>query len=352
MRVLAEEFPPAYTPGPDIRHGEQTVDIGPVRPFIQDDTAALEESLRRRRQMGPPGILGANRQQAWGFGGSGRGGPGNMSLSGLLIELLTVGGVRSSPGRSQHRPSLLSSPRGRPVTPMQPQLTGTPILPPPTGDPHIFVQPTATPAMGTSRGRWDQYPGQRGAPRSGLHIVTPPVHPSSLQTRRSSPSIHTALSESELPVTRLPDPRPTAHVTSGRPLLHDGRVLVYPLGYECPKCTSYSFAFASIESVVTRFASTTGHNRGYRPLRGPAFQGTPSALVPGDPLNRVETAGVAMREATKGLWCTRTGRETQTAQEGQITNDPFRTRLPMPGPLLLLPPRPLYTRERPLLRVP
>lgn len=32
-----------------------------------------------------------------------------------------------------------------------------------------------------------------------------------------------------------------------------------------------------------RFASTTGHNRGYRPTRGLAFRGTPSALVPGDP---------------------------------------------------------------------
>ena len=29
---------------------------------------------------------------------------------------------------------------------------------------------------------------------------------------------------------------------------------------------------------------TTGHNRGYRPLRDAIFQGTPSALIPGDPL--------------------------------------------------------------------
>lgn len=37
------------------------------------------------------------------------------------------------------------------------------------------------------------------------------------------------------------------------------------------------------EPVITRFASTTGHNRGYRPTRGLIYRGTPSALVPGDP---------------------------------------------------------------------
>jgi hypothetical protein len=33
---------------------------------------------------------------------------------------------------------------------------------------------------------------------------------------------------------------------------------------------------------MTEWASTTGHNRGYRPMRGSAFRGMPSALVPGD----------------------------------------------------------------------
>ena len=37
------------------------------------------------------------------------------------------------------------------------------------------------------------------------------------------------------------------------------------------------------EPVITRFASSTGHNRGYRPIRSSAFRGTPSALVPGNP---------------------------------------------------------------------
>jgi hypothetical protein len=42
--------------------------------------------------------------------------------------------------------------------------------------------------------------------------------------------------------------------------------------------------FPSLTPVTMRFTSTTGHNRGYRPLRDSAFQGIPSALIPGDPM--------------------------------------------------------------------
>ena len=283
MRVLAEDLPPAYTPGPDTRHGERTVDIGPVRPYIRDDTAALEESLRRRRQMGTvSGIPGATRQQAWGYGSRGRPGMGHIGLSGLLIELLTAGGVRNSPGQSQQRPSLLDGPRSRSGTPLQSQLTGTPVLPQPTGGSYISRPPTGMTFVGTSRERWDQYPGQRSGPRGMPRVPAPPAHPSSLQNRRSSPSTYTTIPEIQQPMARLTDPRPTAIATTGRPLLYDGRVLAYPLGYECHKCTSFSFA-CCYEPVVTTFVSTAGHNRGYRPLRGLVFHGTPSALVPGDP---------------------------------------------------------------------
>ena len=280
MRVLAEDLPPAYTPGPDTRHGERTVDIGPVRPYIRDDTAALEESLRRRQQMGNvPGIPGATRQQVWGYGSRGRGGMGHMGLSGLLIELLTAGGVRNSPGQSQHRPNFLDSPRGRTAVPLQSHLTGTPLPPQPTGGSYFSRPPTGTPPLGTSRGSWSQYPGQRSTPMSP---PPPPVHPSSPQIRRPTPPTNATLPEIQQPMARLTDPRPTAFPTSGRPLLYDGRVLVYPLGYECPKCTPFSFG-CLCEPIITTFAPTTGHNRGYRPLRGLAFRGTPSALIPGDP---------------------------------------------------------------------
>ena len=221
MRVLAEDLPPAYTPGPDTRHGEQTVDIGPIRPFVRDDTAVLEDSLRRHRQMtGMPG--GETRQEAWGgYGSRGRGGPGQMSLSGLLLDLLAAGGVRNSLGRSQYRTGVWDSPRSRATTSLQPQLTGTPLPPQ-----YVARQPTGTPPMGTPRG-WSQYPGQGSTSSSSLNVPSPPAHSSSSQTQRSSSS--------------MTDARPTARATPGRPLLDEGRVLVYPLGYECPKCTSYSF---------------------------------------------------------------------------------------------------------------
>lgn len=31
--ALNEELPPAYTPGPSVYEGEQTVELGPARPF-------------------------------------------------------------------------------------------------------------------------------------------------------------------------------------------------------------------------------------------------------------------------------------------------------------------------------
>jgi hypothetical protein len=253
MRVLAEDLPPAYTPGPDTRHGEQTVDIGPIRPFVRDDTVALEESLRRRRQIGNmSGNSGATRQQPWGYGSSGRAGPGSMGLSRLLVELLTGGGVRNSPGQSEYRPNLLDSLRGSVATPIQPQLTGAPVLPQRTGGPYGSRPPTGTSPMGPSRGTWDQYPGQRGAPRSMAHFL--PL-PSSLQTQRSSSSTHATPRESLQPVVRLTDPRPTALATSGRPLLLEERVLVYPLGYECPKCTSFSFTYPRYNEIYFDYRS-------------------------------------------------------------------------------------------------
>ena len=255
MRVLAEDLPPAYTPGPDTRHGEQTVDIGPIRPFIQDDSAALEESLRRRRQMrGISEYPGETRQQAWGYGGRGRGGPGSMSLSGLLFELLTAG-ARGSPGRSQFRPSVWDTPRGGATPPLQPQMTGTPVPSQPTGGSYISRQPTGTSPMGTPPRRgWSQYPGQDSAPNSTLNVPPPPVHPSSPQIRPSSSSARMAFPESQQPVTSITDARPTAQASPGRPLLHDGRVLVYPLGYECPKCMYY-FTACFHEHLITEFCS-------------------------------------------------------------------------------------------------
>jgi hypothetical protein len=256
MRVLAEDLPPAYTPGPDVRHGEQTVDIGPIRPFVQDDTAALEESLRRRQRRGASGYPGATRQQGWGYGAGGRGEPGYMGLSGLLIELLTSG-VRNSPGRSQHRPSFLGTPGGSVTTPIRPQMTGMPasplrsLTPQSTGGSYISRQPTGTPPLGSQRVQWGQYPGQRSAPSGVLNVPPPPVHPLAPPSRRSgssTTSAHRSFPEIQQSAIPMIDARPTIRANAGRPLLHDGQVLVYPLGYECPKCTSSSL-FASMTSL-------------------------------------------------------------------------------------------------------
>lgn len=43
------------------------------------------------------------------------------------------------------------------------------------------------------------------------------------------------------------DGRPTVYPAAGHPLLNDGKVLVYPKGYKCDKCT---FAFVSDHSTI------------------------------------------------------------------------------------------------------
>ena len=345
MRVLAEDLPPAYTPGPDTRHGEQTVDIGPIRPFVQDDTAVLEESLRRHRQMGGmSGYPGPTRQQAWGSRGAGRGGLGQMGLSGLLFELLTGGGMRNAPGRSQLRPSVWNPPRGRVTTQLQPQITGTPVPPQPTGGAYISRQPAGTPPMGTPRRGWSQYPGQATASSSTLSVPPPPIHPSSPQTRRPSASTSGPFPQIQQPMTRATDARPTARATPGRPLLDDGRVLVYPLGYECPKCTSYSFAYFH-DPVVITLASTTGHNRGFRPMRGSTFRGTPSALVPGDPSKPCRKCWDRYARSYEGPLVFADWEGNTDGTGGTNYQRPISDRPPMPeASVLAPPPSPAHSR--------
>jgi hypothetical protein len=185
---LAEELPPAYTPAADTRHGEATIEYGPRRPYQQ-----------------PP---------------------------------------------SQLPPHVRPNHTG-PMSTLWSQLTGqTPV---PTGS-----------------SRWSGYPGHQPfrpgpshATQSSSHLQVP-IHPSpatsefarDFYTAGYQPDLAHSAPASPRTYSPPPGPPPTSSSSSnhddrqptsvpkpGHPLLKDGRILVYPKGYDCPKCESVCFAF-------------------------------------------------------------------------------------------------------------
>ncbi|KAF7320651.1 hypothetical protein HMN09_00149900 [Mycena chlorophos] len=221
--VLNEELPPAYTAGPDTRHGEHTLEIGPARPF--------QQAPRQPRQMeqghgyGYPGSMSragaapAPRQQtpseaSW-----------NRSPVGLLSQLtdhIVTNLERSissavSPGRNNNE-FRYAPPSGAPPD-------GGPRSAPPAPAPQLsefardFYATTQVPPGGFS-----DVSGARNLsaePRSAYPL--PPGQP---------PSGGAGIPD---------DGRPTTTPVPGHPLLHGGKMLVYPAGVECSKCNNTGY---------------------------------------------------------------------------------------------------------------
>ena len=69
--LIAEELPPAYTPAPDVLHGESTIELGPRRPFQQPQTVPREYLSPADWQRGHrPNASTGNWGQYPGNGGS------------------------------------------------------------------------------------------------------------------------------------------------------------------------------------------------------------------------------------------------------------------------------------------
>ncbi|KAL1694146.1 hypothetical protein GGG16DRAFT_47743 [Schizophyllum commune] len=274
-----DEDPPDYTPTPDYRHGEETLEYGPARPFQRPQHTAQgyhgwSPQAQRPQPSGaylsphPTGVFLSPQPT-----GSGRRpSPGGLlgqlasAVDRALENLATPPGSTYGPGYGQRppqppippispmppRPPM--SPMGRPPMPPQPPrpppAPGAP-PPPPLHPQHTGLRPENTglrpqptgsapprPESDFARDFYaagpvevDGIPQSASTPHLSAFADSSPTatSPSSSHSRNASnPSASPSASSTNL--------RPTTTPTPGHPLLRDNRVLVYPAGVECPKC--------------------------------------------------------------------------------------------------------------------
>lgn len=218
--------PPPYTPRADPLQGETTVEFGPSRPFQPPPAPPVQPSPHPRPT--PSGFLSPHPT---GSSHRSRGGlwqqlseqidqianqierhATGLSSRTYVSPQRTGASWSSYPGQSLNRPSSSTVPTSPPSAPAPP-------LPP--------RRPPSSPVTvpeGTSDFARDFYAAGTG---DGL-VSSPEENRTSNQT-----------SQDPAPPPRHPpeEQGPTTTPVPGRPLLHDGQLLVYPKGHQCEKCT-------------------------------------------------------------------------------------------------------------------
>ncbi|EIN06356.1 hypothetical protein PUNSTDRAFT_145608 [Punctularia strigosozonata HHB-11173 SS5] len=218
--VLDAEPPPAYTPTPNPYEGESTVELGPRRPF----------------QQAPPPLQIISPQ-----------GTGIPTAS-----LRTGGSWASYPGQDR-LDRANTTPSRRPPPPRHPSIQVSP-------SPAPAPISTQAPLSDFARDFYAAGGGQVGASSSASHPTPPSSSSPALSSRYApppgppprSPSTPGSRPLSYPPASPTPsgsgsgvpdDGRPTRTPVPGHPLLRNGEMLVYPAGYECPKCHNTGFKY-------------------------------------------------------------------------------------------------------------
>lgn len=196
---LSEELPPAYTPGPNVYQGESTVEYGPRRPF--QAPPPRPPPPQQQPQLLHPQPTGWSTVQPSHTGDR----PPSIlrQITDHIVDQINNAGSSSSSYNRYNAPQTGYS--GYPGQSVRTQATGS----------HLVVpQNTGVPPPLPARPAGGYAPPSGAPPGSGT----------------SSPTEHN-------------DGRPTPRPVPGHPLLNAGRLLVYPAGYECYKCTSQSLIF-------------------------------------------------------------------------------------------------------------
>ncbi|KAI6041846.1 hypothetical protein EDC04DRAFT_2866980 [Pisolithus marmoratus] len=221
MREIDEDLPPAYTPAADTALGEETLEVGPQRPFQPPLSQPLPAPPRTMPipMPTPPDIILSppTEQPQW------HQAPGQAYRSNPQSQ--------SQPCTPQHhtwsssRMYTVKYPRGR--TPGS-GTSGGGLIGAVVDTVRDFVD--AISAQQVNRGAYaSSYPPSTPGPYAQSYAPpatsTPrPVSPTSLPT---SPT-----SRPDVP----DDGRPTRVPVPGHPLLRDGMLLVYPKSHTCWKC--------------------------------------------------------------------------------------------------------------------
>lgn len=194
---LLDELPPAYTPSPDTRQGESTIEFGPHRPFHSPPPRPIHQSHRPR--------------------------PGQMGQLPTLWTQLT-GQAPISTGSSSW-----SSYPGRRNRLLQPEYTGYMGSHTPSQSSSLLEVPRVPTPPPTATSEFAREFYAAGAGDAQVPYSAPPGPPP------SSPN--------------MSNPEPTTSPKPGHPLLRDGKLLVYPSGYECPKCEFNFFQHAILNTL-------------------------------------------------------------------------------------------------------
>ncbi|KAF9561100.1 hypothetical protein CPC08DRAFT_707669 [Agrocybe pediades] len=268
------EEPPPYTPTPAVYAGEATLEQGPSRPFQPPPTRPPQPQMTGSTSYSSHSPPPSTSQGRIGLGSSNTGGSILQQLSNSLNAV--VHNLTNSPPPISHSQSY---PNNNGVTPQhtgwssypghqQQQAyrptppptsthsTGTPShLPPPpprhpssslparspttstsfSTPPRPNVSEQRTPSSDFAR---DFYAVGAADPSDQDLDRLPPLPPSPVTQTRPGVSGHgrTASSSSNGGGGIANDGKPTTHPVPGHPLLHEGKLLVYPKGHECEKC--------------------------------------------------------------------------------------------------------------------
>ncbi|KAJ7626177.1 hypothetical protein FB45DRAFT_750453 [Roridomyces roridus] len=243
---ITDDEPPAYTPGPDVYHGESTLEVGPARPF----QTAVAAPRQQQQQYAPRNLHPRQR----GFGGGG----------GSLWRQL----------RDE------------------------------------IIAPLTGPQYASSSSGWSSYPGQQRArqyvpppmppPRQQQQQQQPPVVSEFARDFYATADVPDTVLLSDASSARYPPPpgpppnseggipddgRPTTMPMAGHPLLRDGNMLVYPPHHECNKCDNTGYKNADPTHPCTkcweRYARPYAGAVTYAPSSSPSSSASSSPSLPG-----------------------------------------------------------------------
>ncbi|KAI5117339.1 hypothetical protein M0805_001944 [Coniferiporia weirii] len=259
------EPPPAYTPAANPYEGEATVEYGPRRPFQPAPPAPpLPQQFTGSSRAGysvTPQVTGlpiaANPTGEWsqypgrgarGHGPSGLGPPPQHPSTrrrgpGPEPRVSSASTPASGPGRQLSdfaRDFYASTPGsgqgGRDPSPTQSDLSSNEAPEPEHFErvrPTVTTSPSHNPPPGPPPTRHAPPPGpppSRNVPPSGPPPASP-LAPIAPPPSRPSRGVSNSVDEG----------KPTSSPTPGRPLLNNGKILVYPAGHECRKCLNTGY---------------------------------------------------------------------------------------------------------------
>ncbi|TFK48378.1 hypothetical protein OE88DRAFT_1720161 [Heliocybe sulcata] len=239
---LPDEPPPAYSTTADSRHGEASVEFGPRRPFQPPPSTLLHppsfspsrtglSSSQYHPPAGPPPRLSPQATGSSGYPGS-------------IYHQNTGAGTSSGTSRVAPPPRHPSQRRHVSEAAVSASSQGYAA---PVQDTHISDFARDFYAAGTGPASIGDDLETGGSQSSRMtqqsRYAPPPAQPPSSGSGKYAPPPGRPTTQSNANgAGGVPDDgRPTRTPVPGHPLLRDGKLLVYPAGYECHKCRNTGY---------------------------------------------------------------------------------------------------------------